>query len=145
MDSIEKYYKGDELAEASPIIDEAKKHVAPFIKDLMSAIKDADDQTIHPLDWVVLSEEKEEYVGNHPLIKIAYKLKAPGRVVAVQSTMLTAQQARALSAYTKTNILKFSECQIHVIFFKEQEKPFVFWAPFLRKVEARPQSAIEVS
>ena len=95
------------------------------------------DKSIHPLDWVIVHESDPRLVGNHPLIKIAYDRKIPGKVSRREALELTPEVAKVLGTEVKLS------AHIYVRFFPEsiQPKQIVFYEDLLTKVEVEGATA----
>jgi len=125
----------------SEALRERKKSLAPFVRHEKVAEQDADGE-IRPTDWVVLIEGGPKLIGDHPSIQAAFVQHIAGRVISRRMTMLTGLTKDVLSRYVGKDLWYCYE--YHVQFFVDQEKPFVFWEPFLRKVEVTDRTPLEI-
>ena len=126
--------------ESAAEINEIARHSAgDFVAERREAVAD-DDGELHALDWCILNTGDPLLIGDHPLIRRAFTENIPGRVIGLVWITLGIKESAVLSKHC--NRLVATEYEVHVQFFRDQEKPFVFWKPFLTKVKTRPYSAI---
>lgn len=132
-DDIKRYYEGEQLAKSDPISEQAKNKAKPFLgKGEKEPVADKAGD-IHPMDFVLLTTDEPALVGNHPFIALAFKQKVPGRVIAKNLQLLGGRESYTLSRIMNKDVTSCYE--YHVIFFTNQDRPFIFWEPFLKKVQ----------
>lgn len=82
----------------------------------------------HPDEYVIVKEGKKEYVGDHPLIKLAHQEKIPGKITKVTWAAFPHAFQKELGAA--------GDYEYEVIIHPHhQKKPFFFFEMFLDKAD----------
>lgn len=85
-----------------------------------------DDDELHPGDYCCLIEGDPYLVGNRPEIAEAFRHGWLARVLKKEWRILTEREAKALGSTAEYEI---------TVKFVNVKGAFVFWLPFLRKVQ----------